>query len=225
MYVVVILILVLGLVAYVGLNYRSLVEHRAEVDEKRARLDEHLKRRQELVTRLVDGLSGELGNGREPADALASARRQAGDAAALSVKERSAAESALSESIGRFFRALQDRAGEAESENFARLRDEMIAVEDDLILTQEAYNRVAYSYNAQHRVFPTRLIADKLKLPTTDEFEIEDAFAKYPLKLKRTMPSKRTSFPGMDDDKGKGKAKAEPVSEPESGPESGSEKA
>jgi hypothetical protein len=95
----------------------------------------------------------------------------------------------LSQSLGRFFKRVEQNADVLERESYLKLREEVVTIEDELMTEIGKYNLAAGTYNVQREAFPNNVIAPKAGLGPVPEFEIEDAFANYRLKYKGTLPT------------------------------------
>jgi LemA protein len=189
MIVVVIVVTVVVLALWLAWNYRNLAGLRKSVDDSWLRMNNALKQRHEMVPKLLEQLSSELKNGVEPAEKLRQALSKAAGVGSGSPADRQAAESELSEALGLVFHHVEQNAELLERESYQRLREEVVRVEDEITVEKSKYNSLVVRYNIQHTVFPTSFLAARTGLKPAFEFEIEDAFARYPLKFKATMPT------------------------------------
>jgi len=189
MVVVVIVITIVLLVAWVAVNYRNLLSERKAADQSWSLIRDSLKRRHEMVPRLIDELKSNLQDGRDVVEDLARTLDEARSRESASAGDRLLCESALSESLGRFFKHVEQKSNVLEKESYLRLREEVVAIEDQLMTEKGKYNLSVGTYNVQREVFPNRFIAPKAGLQPAPEFEIEDTFANYRLKYKGTLPT------------------------------------
>ncbi|HEY9869540.1 MAG TPA: LemA family protein [Candidatus Obscuribacterales bacterium] len=189
MIVVVIVVTVVVLALWLAWNYRNLVGLSKSVDDSWARIDNALKQRHEMVPRLLEQLTSELKGGVEPAEKLRQALSKAADLRSGSPADRLAAESELSEALGLFFHHVEQNAELLDRESYQKLRDDVVRIEDEITVEKSKYNGLVVRYNVQHTVFPTSFLAARTGLKPAFEFEIEEAFARYPLKFKATMPT------------------------------------
>lgn len=186
---VVIVVTVVVLALWLAWNYRNLASLSKSVDNSWARINNALKQRHEMVPKLLEQWSSELKGGMEPAEKLRQALSKAVEVQSGSASERLAAESELSEALGLFFHHVEQNAELLDRESYQKLREEAVRIEDEITVERSKYNGLAVRYNIKHTVFPTSFLAARTGLKPASEFEIEDAFARYPLKFKATMPT------------------------------------
>jgi len=189
MVVVVIVITVVLLVAWVAVNYRNLVSERQAADQSWSVIRTSLKRRHEVIPRVIDELKSDLKDSSDVVEDLAKTLDEARSREAASAGDRLLCESALSEALGRFFKRVEQSADVLERESYLKLREEVVAIEDQLMTEKAKYNLAAGTYNVQREVFPNSFIVPKAGLQPAPEFEIEDTFANYRLKYKGTLPT------------------------------------
>jgi LemA protein len=181
-------LLVLGLALYFGSNYKQLNEQKTGVEEARKKLDEHLKLRHAAITDVA-----ETCHGKNEAlwSKVTSARTAAEAATGGDTTARATAENELSEALGSYFAELQKDPATAETDEFIKLRDRIVDVEDGVNLARSDYNTAAARYNMRQHVFPNSVFAQKMGLKPVAEMEFEGAFERHPLKFKGTMPDKK----------------------------------
>ena len=189
MVVVVIVVTIVLLIAWVAVNYRNLLDERKAADQSWTTIRAALKRRHEVVPRLLDELKADLRDSNDVVEDLAKTLDQARSRETASAGDRLLCESALSESIGRFFKRVEQNAEVLERNSYLKVREEVVTIEDELVTEKSKYNLAAGTYNVQREVFPNKWIAPKAGLQPAMEFEIEDAFANYRLKYKGTLPT------------------------------------
>ncbi|MBI4533345.1 MAG: LemA family protein [Candidatus Melainabacteria bacterium] len=164
-----------------------------------AETEARLKKRHEIIAGLLDLVKNSLGH--DLVARLSHAHKLAGSMSGPCTVQRASCEEELSESLGLVFHQLQETQVVSDSDSYIRLRDEVVSIEDEITLFKDKYNDFVVRYSARLKVFPESFIAAKAKLIAFEEFQIRDAFAKYPLKLKPTYPTPRKSFPGLEESK------------------------
>ncbi len=189
MVVAVIIITIVLLAAWVGVNYRNLINERKSADQSWAKITASLKCRHQIVPRLIDELRSDLRNGTDVVEGLAKALDEARGREGASAGDRLMCESNLSEVLGKFFQRAEQNAELLEKESYLQVREEMVAIEDAIMSEKGKYNLSAGTYNVQREVFPNSFLASKTGLQPAAEFEIEDTFAEYRLKYKGTLPT------------------------------------
>lgn len=206
MVVAVIVITIVLLAAWVAVNYQNLLSERKSADQSWAKITASLKRRHEVVPRLIDELRADLRNGTDVVEDLASALDQARARESAPAGDRLMPESNLSEALGKFFQQAEQNSELLERESYLKVREEVVTIEDEIMTEKGRYNLAAGTYNVQREAVPNKFIAEKTGLQPAAEFEIEDAFAHYRLKYKGTLPTftRGRHRTGADLEKGEG---------------------
>ena len=183
---VVILIVVVGLVALIGIYamgvYNGLVKLRNMFKNSFSQIDVQLKRRHDLIPNLVETAkaymaheSGTLEaviaarNGAESARAAAAANP--GDAAAL--QKLGAAEAGLGGVLGRLFAVSEAYPDLKANQNMMQLTEELTTTENKVAFSRQAYNDSVLAYNNKREVFPNNIFAGMFGFSEAALFEIE----------------------------------------------------
>lgn len=190
----VIALTVLALIVWLGLNYRSLSGIRTKALESSAKLDAELVRRHETIAEFCDSLSIHLASYKQLSDALDEARSRAHGASRQSAKEVQKAENDLGDALGQLLQVLQKDEKLADNADYIKMRDAVLDAEDAVTLAGQNRNQHVARFNAQQTLFPASLFVKQLGIMPMEELSIEDVFAKYPLKIKATMPLKKRSI-------------------------------
>lgn len=189
----VIAITIVALALWAGLNYRNLLALRRSVEACANKLSEQLKQRHDSIEKFVGSLPDELKQESDLTQKLREARARAVAQAQEPLKQRESVENELGDCIGRLLSALQKDGHLADSERYSQLRDRVLDVEDVVTLARQDYNDLVVRFNLQQTILPASLFAKKAGIKPLEEFEIDDVFAKYPLKIKGTMPTPKRS--------------------------------
>lgn len=133
-----------------------------------AQIDVQLKRRYDLIPNLVEVAKGYMAHERTTLEAVIAARNSAsaglkaaaanpGDAAA--VAQLSAAEGALSGTLGRLFALSEAYPDLKANANMMQVSEELSSTENKVAFARQAYNDSVMSFNAYRRSFPPILFA------------------------------------------------------------------
>jgi LemA protein len=159
------------LALWVVLAYNALVRARNKVDEAWSGIDVQLKRRHDLVPKLVETVRGYAAHERSALKEVTAAR-----AAAVLASEPDAVQGAES----RLGRALTQINTLAEAypqlraaESFRRLQAELASIEGEIQAARRIYNANVQRYNARTQRWPTLLIAWPLSFRARNFFEVE----------------------------------------------------
>ena len=170
--VVVIVIVVIGLAALVGIYamgvYNGLVKLRNMFRNAFSQIDVQLKRRHDLIPNLVETAKAYMAHESGTLEAVIAARngaesaRQAaaanpGDAAAL--QKLGAAEAGLGGVLGRLFAVSEAYPDLKANQNMMQLTEELTTTENKVAFSRQAYNDSVLAYNNKREVFPNNLFA------------------------------------------------------------------
>src|SRR3974390_3221225 len=166
--VVVLLVVVLGLIAFVIGIYNKLVTMRNRYKNAYAQIDVQLKRRYDLIPNLVETAKGYIKHERETLEAVTKARNIAyaasqaaaanpGDAGA--VKNLIAAESGLAGTLSRLMVVSEQYPDLKANQNMMQLTEELTSTENKISFARQAYNDSVMVYNTDRDVFPTNVLA------------------------------------------------------------------
>jgi LemA protein len=178
---IVILVLVIGVLAWGVAGYNGLVSQRNRVQNAWATIDVQLKRRYDLIPNLLETVKGYATHERDVLTAVTSARTAAMEP--HGVREQAQAENELS-------RALFDLRAVAEaypdlraSEQFGRLQDELSNTEDRIAFARQAYNDTVNRYDTKRQRIPTNVIAGAAGFEAYEYFEA-DTDSRTPVQVK-----------------------------------------
>ena len=66
------------------------------------------------------------------------------------------------------------------NQNFIRLQDELAGTENRIAVARRRYNESVRQFNTRIRLFPARMVADRLGLVARDYFEIDESAREAP---------------------------------------------
>lgn len=181
-------LLIIGLVvaAVVGFGvilYNRLVRLRNAYVNAFAQIDVQLKRRHDLIPRLVEAVKGYMAHERETLEAVIEARNHAersreqlggavGDTAAMA--QLSQAEGALGSALGRLFALSEAYPDLKASTNFMQFQEELTSTENRVAYSRQAYNDAAMAYNNAVETAPSNLIARQFGFEQVGMLEFAD---------------------------------------------------
>jgi LemA protein len=152
-FLLVVVVLVVGPV----LIYNGLVSLQNRVQNGWRQIDVQLKRRHDLIPNLVEAVKGGMEFERDTLERVMEARGRA--VGAGNVRDAAAAESALSQSLGRLFAVMENYPTLKANENVLKLQEELTTTENQLAFARQFYNDVVMQLNTREQVFPASLIA------------------------------------------------------------------
>lgn len=180
-------LIILGVVVVVGIVaavlYNRLVRLRNAYVNAFAQIDVQLKRRHDLVPRLVEAVKGYMKHERETLEAVVQARNQAeqvrervaaaaGDPQAMA--QLGQAEGMLGNVLGRLFALSEAYPDLKASENFRQFQEELTSTENRVAYARQAYNDAGLRYNNAVETVPSNLIANLFGFRTAGLLEFAD---------------------------------------------------
>ncbi len=180
MFGIIILLVVLALLAVGGvLIYNSLVQKRALVDNGWSDIEVQLKRRADLIPRLVDTVKGYASHERDLFREVVEARNNA-LAAGSNVGERGAAEYNVAAKTPRLLALKEDYPDLKSNQNFLDLQDELTETEDKIEMARRFYNGAVRELNIKVKSVPSNFVAGPFGFRAQPFFEIEPADRRAP---------------------------------------------
>ncbi|WP_084398017.1 LemA family protein [Henriciella aquimarina] len=165
-------LIAIALLAGLVVVYNMLVGKRQMVRNGWADIDVQLKRRANLIPSLMETVKGYAAHERQLFQEVTEKRsqaQQAGDDA----RARGAAESALSQPIGRLMAVAEAYPDLKASENFRQLQDELSDTENKIEMARRFYNGAVRELNTLVESFPASLVAGVFGFRQATFFEVE----------------------------------------------------
>ncbi|MEJ2185757.1 MAG: LemA family protein [Gemmatimonadota bacterium] len=159
---------------YAVMVYNGLVSLRVRTDNAWSDIDVQLKRRHDLIPNVVNTVKGYASHERETLESVTSARTQAMQAASAGPAERSQAEGALSQALGRLFAVAESYPQLRAAEPFQELQRTLSQIEDAVQNARRYYNAVVRDLNTKVQQFPSNIIANASGFRVREFFELED---------------------------------------------------
>ena len=178
----IILAIVVVLVLWLILTYNRFIALRNRVKEAWSDIDVQLKRRYDLIPNLVETVKGYAAYERELFEKVTEARTRAMGAQGL--KEKGEAENILSSTLKSLFAVAENYPDLKASANFLELQRELTDTEDKIQAARRFYNGNVMSLNTKIESFPANIIANAFKFKLAEFFQLEEAVAKEPVKVK-----------------------------------------
>jgi LemA protein len=164
------------LVALVGVVwlYNLLVRKWQMVNNGWADIDVQLRRRSDLVPRLVDAVSGYAAHERNLFEDIAEKRGLAENAGEDPAR-RAEAESALARPVAQLLALAEAYPDLKASRNFTGLQEELVDTENKIEMARRFYNGAVRELNTAVQSFPTNLVAPVIGFSLRVYFEIDTA--------------------------------------------------
>jgi len=169
----ILLLLIVGALAFVGLMYNSLVGLRVRADSAWSDIDIQLKRRHDLIPNLVETVKGYAGHEKSTFENVTKFRSMAMQATGPA--ERAQAEGQLTTALKSLFAVAENYPQLRASENFSSLQKSLAEIEDNLQNARRYYNAVVRDLNTSIQVFPKNLVAGMFGFQPRAFFELDAA--------------------------------------------------
>jgi LemA protein len=170
--------LVVVLIALVGLggcgvgNYNSLVQKKADVENKWAQVDNQLQRRGDLIGNLVETVKGAAGQ--EQAVFGEIARARAAMSGARTPEAGIAAAQTMDNALSRLLVVVENYPQLRSMETFTQLMDEIAGTENRIATERMRYNDTVKTYNVAVRSFPMNLFASMFNFKEAPNYPVPD---------------------------------------------------
>jgi len=152
--------------------YNRLVRDRNQVRAAWSDIDVQLKRRHELVPRLVTCVKAYADYEKATLLAVTELRRQS--MATPQLPQKAAIEDAMAAGLHRLIVVAEDYPDLKADDNFRQLQSELTDTEDQIQYARRFYNGAVRQFNTRIQSFPHLLLAGPLGFVRADFFEIED---------------------------------------------------
>ncbi len=162
--------------------YNRLITLRNRSKEAWSDIDVQLKRRYNLIPNLVETVKGYAGHERELFEKVTEARTRA--MGAQTMEEHSKSENMLSSTLKSLFAVAENYPQLKAAANFLELQRELRDTEDKIQASRRFYNGNVRDLNIKIERFPEKIIASFFNFKKMDFFEIEEAGAREPVKVK-----------------------------------------
>ncbi|MCK4237305.1 MAG: LemA family protein [Candidatus Krumholzibacteria bacterium] len=155
--VVLIGVLCIAAILWLLITYNLFVVLRNRCTNSRAQIDIQLKRRYDLVPKLVRAVREYSRHEQETFHRVTEARTRAIDAS--SITEQSEAESSLSGALKSLFAVAEGYPDLKADQNFLKFQDELIETEDKIRFARQFYNDTVMRFNTTRETFPNIMLA------------------------------------------------------------------
>lgn len=168
------LVILVAIAAYAILIYNRLVKARQTVRESWSGIEVQLKRRSNLIPNLVETVKGYAAHEKDTLAEVTESRAAVQRLSGNNVKDRAAAESLLSQAIGKLFAVAEDYPDLKANENFIQLQGSLETAENEIQMSRRYFNGAVKQLNVLIESFPSNLIANTFGFQLADYFELED---------------------------------------------------
>jgi LemA protein len=166
-----ILILCGAVAIWLAVTYNLLVTLRNRCYNARSQIEIQLKLRYELVPKLVQVVKEYTGHERETLERVTKARTRA--ISAETITEQAETEAALEGALKSLFAVVEGYPELKASENYLKLHDDLIEIEDRIRFARQFYNDIVMLYNTRREIFPNAIVAALFRFVEIGYFELE----------------------------------------------------
>ena len=166
--------LVLLILIWAIATYNILVRLRQHCRESWSGIDTELRRRYDLIPKLVAAVKGYAAHERDVFQAVTEARSRA-LASRGSPQSQAQDENVLVDGLKQLFAISESYPDLRASENFLKLQDELANTEDRIQAARRFYNANVRDINTRIEVFPSNTIAGMFGFQKEEFFEVEGA--------------------------------------------------
>jgi LemA protein len=180
----IVLIVLVVVLLWIAVMYNALVRGRNTCDESWSDIDTELKRRYDLIPNLVEVVKGYARHEREVLERVTQARAAA-VASTGSPESQARDENELVKSLRQLLVVVEKYPDLKANQNFLAVQDELVNTEDRIQRARRFYNANVRDYNTRCEVFPSNLIAGAFGFQEREFFEIDSAIEREapPVKL------------------------------------------
>lgn len=150
--------------------YNLLVTLRNRCYNARSQIEIQLKLRYELVPKLVQVVKEYTGHERETLERVTVARTKA--ISAETITEQAETEVALEGALKSLFAVVEGYPELRASENFLKLHDELVEIEDRIRFARQFYNDIVMRYNTRREIFPNTAVAALFRFEEVEYFQL-----------------------------------------------------
>ncbi|MBI2724531.1 MAG: LemA family protein [Chloroflexi bacterium] len=169
---IVVVVLVVGLAAWMIAMYNGLVRGRLRTREAWSGIDVQLKRRASLVPNLVETVKGYAAHERDVLENVTAARSRLQQAGTPG--QAAEANNMLTQTLRSLFAVAEAYPDLKANQNFLELQRELSDIEEKIAYARQFYNTNVLSYNAKTATFPTVLFANMFGFTAEEFFQAEE---------------------------------------------------
>ena len=155
-------------VAWLIGTYNGFIKYRNSIQEQWSGIDAALKRRFNLIPKLVDAVKGYAKHESELMEGMTD-KRVGSD----NLTERSAEESEITKGLGGLIAVAENYPDLKASQNYTVLQNALNEVEGEIQHARRLYNGAVRKYNTHVESFPSNIMAKIFRFSKADYFTLE----------------------------------------------------
>lgn len=168
----ILLLLLVVLLVWAIFSFNRLVRDRNRVGAGWSDIDVQLKRRHDLVPRLVEAVKGYASFERATLEAVIALRNSS--AASVDIAAKGPLEGELAAGVRKLILLAEAYPELKANQNFGQLQDQLVEVEEQIQFARRYYNGCVRNLNTRIESFPDLLVARPFNFQPAAYFELED---------------------------------------------------
>lgn len=173
-----ILIVVLVFVFWFAMTFNRFIRLKNMIKQSWSDIDVQLKRRHDLIPKLVETVKGYSIHEKNTLEAVVQARNSC--TSAREGKDRQNAETLLGNGLRQLFALAESYPDLKANENFLELQQQISEVEDNIQMARRFYNGAVKLFNVQLESFPSLIVGKLFHYQAAEFFELEAGEEKPP---------------------------------------------
>src|SRR6266487_5742225 len=169
----VVILVVVGVVAYFVTIYNSLVRLRNDIDKAWANIDVLLKQRHDELPKLIETCRGYMQFEQKTLQLVVEARNAYQKAG--SVPEKAQADNLLSGALKTLFAVAENYPDLKANNNFMQLQNRITELENQIADRREFYNDSVNTFNIRIQQMPDTFVASFMKLTPRTMLKVDEA--------------------------------------------------
>lgn len=165
-----VLLIIIFIAVWISL-YNKLLRLKNMVEEAWSTIDVQLKKRYDLIPNLVETVRGYAKHESETLEAVIKARNAA--ICAATPDEKMNADNALSGTLKSLFKLQESYPQLKANQNFMDLQRQLREIEDEISSARRYYNAVVRELNTKIEIFPSNIVARRMRLEKRKYFELD----------------------------------------------------
>ncbi len=165
-----VLLIIIFIAVWISLR-NKLFRLKNQVEEAWSTIDVQLKKRYDLIPNLVETVKGYAKHESGTLEAVIKARNIA--ISAKTTDEKINAENALSGTLKSLFKLKEAYPELKANQNFIDLQNQLRNIEDEIASARRYYNAVVREFNTLLEIFPSNIVARRIRLEKQKYFELD----------------------------------------------------
>ncbi len=161
------------IIFYFIVEYNTFIRKKNQIKNAYAQIDVQLKRRHDLIPKLVDTVKGYMKYEKNVLTEITEARTAM--MKANDVKSKSDASTKMSHALKSLFAVAEKYPDLKANQNFMQLQEEISGTENKIAYARQFYNDSVLFYNNKIEMFPSNLVAKMMGLKKEEMFQANES--------------------------------------------------